>query len=284
MEKWLMKARFSQPIIGVLAVDGLSKQDFGKIARGPSITPSEWVDMIKATELDTRLVPNLKMSLQYQVIVNPLGESYPEEDIANMTTFKRIRDYIRSGGIFVNINGLAFWYMWNSSEKVELLTGSPLVSYVAPLRLRVPRRRHNIRLNVAQVPVYNPDVASIIETLLFHTFGIRTTVGDPRVLKVRPRVGFEDLIKSGDNVNEFRAAIRSESPDCVLYPLLTAQYQYSPPGQQGRIHQCYPIAAVKCGLGYLVLMGISMNNPRDFEFLPSTIQAIRNKLSQSGLI
>ncbi len=285
MEKTLMKARFSKPVVGVLRLPTLSKDEFSKVTRGPSVTPPEWADRIGALGLDARLA-ELHMSLENTMIVNPLGESYPEEDIANMATFRRIKGYIESGGVFVNINGLAFWYMWNPSTRVEALTGDPFMSYsaLAVVEERRRIRKRHVRAATSQlIPVFHPDDASIVDTWLLRAFGIRTTVGSQRKVKASESDGFHGILEDRDEINEFRSALRSESTDSTLIPLLMAQYRYRPE-ETGRVHECYPIAAVKYGLGYLVLIGIAMTDERHLRLVPRTLEAIRKKMCQSGTL
>ena len=49
-------------------------------------------------------------SRAYQVVVNPFGETYPEEDTYTYKSFETICDYVFSGGIYVNVAGIPFWY------------------------------------------------------------------------------------------------------------------------------------------------------------------------------
>ncbi len=285
MEKTLMKAKFSKPVLCVLSVPTLSKEEFSRVTRGPNITPSEWVDRVSAAGLEVRLA-EVHGSLRDAMILNPLGESYPEEDIANMMTFTRIKKYIQSGGIFVNINGLAFWYMWNPSTRVEALTGEPFISYsaltVVEERRRI-RRRHVHVLTSQLTSVFHPDEASIVDTWLLRAFGIRTTVGSQRKVNAKEAEGFHDILEDRDEINEFRSALRSESADSTLIPLLRAKYGYGPE-DTGRVHECYPIAAVKHGLGYLVLIGLAMTDDRHLRLVPKTLYAIRNRMRESGTL
>lgn len=52
----------------------------------------------------------------YQIVVNSFGETYPEEDPYNYTTFSHICKYVENGGVFVNVAGIPFWYCHNPKD------------------------------------------------------------------------------------------------------------------------------------------------------------------------
>lgn len=51
------------------------------------------------------------------IVINPFGEVYPEEDLSLHTTFTRIRDYVHAGGVYVNVAGYPFYYQYNDVNK-----------------------------------------------------------------------------------------------------------------------------------------------------------------------
>jgi len=57
------------------------------------------------------------------MIVNSFGEAYPEEDLSLHTTFTRLRDYVRGGGVFVNIAGYPFWWKANPATGTKAEAG-----------------------------------------------------------------------------------------------------------------------------------------------------------------
>jgi hypothetical protein len=63
------------------------------------------------------------LSNEIDIIVNPFGEAYPEEDLSLHTTFTRIRDYVRAGGVYVNVAGYPFWWKSNPDTGVKAEAG-----------------------------------------------------------------------------------------------------------------------------------------------------------------
>ncbi|MGC2427747.1 MAG: hypothetical protein WA421_11985 [Nitrososphaeraceae archaeon] len=93
-------------------------------------TPQQWFQFLQEQGQGDAysanlIVPN-DIDDSFAVIINPFGESYPEEDLARRTTFHRIRKFINKGGLFVNTSGLAFYYSWDSSSAHRFITGEQL--------------------------------------------------------------------------------------------------------------------------------------------------------------
>jgi hypothetical protein len=62
------------------------------------------------------------------ILVNPFGEVYPEEDISSHSTFRRIRDYVYNGGVYVNVAGYPFWYKANPFTGMKTPAGNIVAS------------------------------------------------------------------------------------------------------------------------------------------------------------
>lgn len=99
---------------------------------GPATTPAEWTnrrpdDWIRALKAkdsawNVKLAPVIEVLEEHpEVVVNPFGEVYPEEDFTLHTTLTQIRDYVAAGGVYVNVAGYPFWFKYNpdSKQKVE---------------------------------------------------------------------------------------------------------------------------------------------------------------------
>jgi len=106
-------------------------------------TPDEWCQEIRnqnpiwQVEL---LSIDRALSDSVDMIVNPFGEAYPEEDLSFHTTFTRIRDYVRGGGVYVNVAGYPFWWKtnpitgektpagrWEQREQSDIMFNKPLI-------------------------------------------------------------------------------------------------------------------------------------------------------------
>jgi len=213
-----------------------------------------------------------KISGEYSIIINPFGEIYPEESRANLLSLKRIMKYIEEGGVFVNVAGLAFYYSWDGKESD--LTGPPYETY----RLREGGILERVVLLC---------MSYLTDTMFYRLTKVRTTFFNPTVLTVYPISDkyFNEIDKVGGDIKvlEFRSAFRSEGNN-ELIPLLVAKHRIVAQQGESIFLQCYPIAAVRCGLGYLVLIGMKLEKRRkqDFEKVIKTIECIVNKLHRVG--
>jgi hypothetical protein len=57
------------------------------------------------------------------IVINPFGEAYPEEDLTIHTTLKRITDWVYQGGVYVNVAGYPFWWQHNPTTSVTTESG-----------------------------------------------------------------------------------------------------------------------------------------------------------------
>jgi len=57
----------------------------------------------------TELITTSQISNSYSIIINPFGDSFPEQDINLHKTFYSMCEYVKNGGIFV-VTGGAFFF------------------------------------------------------------------------------------------------------------------------------------------------------------------------------
>ncbi|QXJ27147.1 Beta-galactosidase/Glycosyltransferase [Saccharolobus shibatae B12] len=70
------------------------------------------------TALDFNIIDITKENLsKFEIIINPYGGSYPEEDPINLSSLNKILEYIENGGIFVNISDVPFFWQVNPKTK-----------------------------------------------------------------------------------------------------------------------------------------------------------------------
>lgn len=68
--------------------------------------------------LDFNTIDITKENLsKFEIIINPYGGSYPEEDPINLSSLNKILNYIDNGGIFVNISDVPFFWQVNPKTK-----------------------------------------------------------------------------------------------------------------------------------------------------------------------
>ena len=112
--------------------------------------------------------------------------------------------------------------------------------------------------------------------IIYSVVGILVLIGGYFVLDNILLSASEDIA-----IEEFRSALRCESPEAQLVPIIRSEYTYQ---FTDRIHECYPIAAVKYGIGYLILVGITLNKEKDLSLVISAINKIIEKLRENGSI
>jgi len=100
--------------------------------------------------------------------------------------------------------------------------------------------------------------APAIDAWFYDNFGIRTTVGARCQLQVHAKNPyFDDLVNNETEVIEFRSAERCELIDAKVMPMLRCEYVHE---STGRVHECYPVATVKYGIGYLIIIGMTLKS------------------------
>ncbi len=120
------RTRFAKPHVVVL--DGRISDDGLALVSSLYTTrsPDEWCQELRVQNpswhINLASVDHALMN-ETDIIINPFGEVYPEEDLSLHTTFIRIRDYVRAGGIFVNIAGYPFWWKSNPATGVKAEAG-----------------------------------------------------------------------------------------------------------------------------------------------------------------
>lgn len=83
------------------------------------VSPNNWKSQLEQTAQaqGSRLVVELiQISSQfdsYAIILNPYGEVYPEEDLANLTSLRKVINFVREGGLFVNVAGIPSYWAYN---------------------------------------------------------------------------------------------------------------------------------------------------------------------------
>jgi len=156
--------KFSDPIIGILK-DERCPPMFTRFA------PEDWRNRFHG-KYKTKIISHREICNDLAVLINPYGETYPEEDLMKFTTLQRIENYVVNGGIFVHAGGLAFFYGWDgrrnfpTGKGVQLISGNndgadnhgnpaslcsafSLVSYRNSVETTIPRCNHNGNPNIS---------------------------------------------------------------------------------------------------------------------------------------
>jgi len=72
-----------------------------------------------------RVVKLSKSFSSYPILLNPYGGCYPENIPSEKETFKKILDYVKNGGVFINIADIPFYYMFCKDYHQKVDTTSP---------------------------------------------------------------------------------------------------------------------------------------------------------------
>lgn len=274
-QRWVRKFRkFFQrkPLIAIIKEEGCKKVK-------SRFEPEEWERFLGddykyeyATTLDLS-----EISDKFDAIINPYGECYPEKDILEKASFKKIKEYVKKGGIFVSVAGCPFWFNWN---KLSLGSPSTAKEVYGISGNTVPTGQIlNITLNqqgaqiqaplyktVLNNPIYNlKPVQSLVDTLSFNELGIVTTTGNIVLRQVYQSNEenddanfFGDLADVGgtDYIFEFRA-IRTPVQSCI--PMLRSQMGFLNEFNNREFLEIYPLASIPCGEGHFIFTGMHMD-------------------------
>lgn len=112
----------------VLILDGTINGSRREAAPNPvhtDRTPTQWRTALETFEWEIELGPSNKISSHPvpDIVVNPFGEVYPESDFNSGSSITEIRNYVWSGGVYVNVAGMPFWYSYDPSSGTRETAG-----------------------------------------------------------------------------------------------------------------------------------------------------------------
>lgn len=233
INKWTKvrrRKRFKNPYVIVL--DGRLEE------HGPADTPlifttkrpDDWLNKLRKQQPNWRVeLGSIRQVIAEapDIVVNPFGEAYPEEDLSLHTTLTQIRDYVYGGGVYVNVAGYPFWYKYNPVTQVRAEAGrwekqSPNLMVLKPLL-------QDTLLAISPVMLGGPQI-------------VATTQEDSE----RERFGEIAGVGGCTDVKMFRQ-----------YQISTQQMI---PMLRSKDGQYIVIGAVPYGAGYFVLAGVEIDN------------------------
>jgi hypothetical protein len=118
--------RFKKPRI--LVFDGKVEGSPKEIPPTPihsNRSPGDWKAALNNLDWLVDIGPT-KMMYQKpfpDIVINPFGELYPESDFLTNETVTKIREYVWSGGVFVSVAGIPFWYRYNPINNKQEVAG-----------------------------------------------------------------------------------------------------------------------------------------------------------------
>jgi len=253
-----LKRRFSLEIITppqleIAILDGYASNRTTEKPCTPTfshVNSKNWGPLMASNDTNTSFISASEIDTCYDAIINPFGETFPEEDWPARRTYERILNYINNGGLFVNVAGYPFFYFWDHAQGRSIPTGRPR-AYLNPA---------------------NRSIVHVIyfdDTPLYADFGILLDASSPRQVSVYQQdedkqfVGDLSSLEI-DSVTEFRAVLAG-NPNVV--PLLRAEGL-----------ELYPLAAIRLGNGHLLVSGLELHETE----APLVASATRNWLLTAG--
>lgn len=234
--RFVRKQKFKKPTIYI--IDGTIENEHEHPPRPAQSTKtvSDWYNDLRdeiSWKVNRGPLKRIIESPPPLLIINPFGEAYPEEDPTNKTSFKEICDYVKNGGVFVNVAGIPFWYNHNprnpdyhdqrvTSHRLDqvLLPGEAGTNIIAkPLIYEI--LRGNVSLSESQIVngVQNMDERDKFDE-------IAGVGGNPQLTMFRAYpLGTPDMLP----------ILRSENPDNII------------------------IGSLKYGEGFFIFAGVQIN-------------------------
>lgn len=118
--------RWKAPLeLGVLDDSGWNLVDKQTYA-WTDVHPQDWKSQLQVNAQTKSLClvsESIKVSPKldsYAIILNPYGEVYPERDLATLTSLRDILNFVREGGLFVNVAGIPSYWAYNPDLRRRL--------------------------------------------------------------------------------------------------------------------------------------------------------------------
>ena len=237
--------------------------------------PVEWMldlnnikhDELKVFQASLTPISNIN-SGTFPIVINPFGEAYPElGNNGEGIGFKTIMSYIRDGGIFINSGGQPFVYSWDVNKGNHNL----LVSFIQALSNNI----ESSYLEGKPTLSINESLSIPQESLLLkRVFNVKTEWDHPERDIVGPKqvdIVFDESLGADDNdklktikAKVYRPAVKELSHNVI--PLA-----YSSNSIWGDI---YPVVGIKFGKGFLIHIGMSLEEEREYKILLDIIRRL----------
>jgi hypothetical protein len=212
---------------------------------------------------DASMTPISHIS-SFSVILNPFGEAYPESGNSEGVGFKTIASYIRDGGIFVNSGGQSFAYSWNVNTGNYRL----LVSFIPALSDTQTNYIDGIPVLQVKESLRIPSEA----LLLKRYFDLETEWDNPANDTIGPKeteIKFDKILGQDEPRTKAKVyrPVRKLSEDVI--PLV-----HCSDSLWNKNNNIYPVVAVKFGRGFLIHIGMSLDEEREYKTLLDIITRV----------
>lgn len=238
--EWKHIKKIKTPSIAIINEDGCE-------SAYTKFKPHDWYNFFNDKKYKTSYIRVDRISNKFTVIINPYGEVYPEQELVNRTTLKKIKEYVDEGGIFVNAGGHPFFWGWDTTYKERQVLAKEIETY-------------SIKGNALE-PSLMLNKASLIDTPLFDLFHILCTIDDSIISVVYQnpedtKVAGKLTVTEKDEFEVYRA-VRRPALQCM--PFIRSKWH-------NNSQECYPIASIRSGRGHLIVAGINLESKRGDDF------------------
>lgn len=123
---WNRSRRFKRPRVLVLDGSLVSRQPSNIPLYSTNKRPDDWYQSLSSRNPSWIVETGPLQSIEtehLEIIVNPFGEVYPEEDLSLHKTLTKIADWVYNGGVYVNVAGYPFWWQHNPLTGVTTESG-----------------------------------------------------------------------------------------------------------------------------------------------------------------
>lgn len=193
-----------------------------------------------------RIIKSDRYFWLFPVIINPYGGAYPESDLSDSRSLEQILDYVKNGGIYVNVADIPFYYAF-SPETGRMVDTTPRVSG-SILRF-----------------FYDAIVATKINTNVFNTAEIITD-----------RYYNQQVLRAFEKNKGIEIIGEEFSVD------LPVDYQFNKNGQivglSTRHTTLAPQVRVNYGKGSFIFSSLEIRNEEDLEIIKDLMEIIKKQI------
>jgi hypothetical protein len=251
-----MRRKATSPIIGILHEAQCENQQDGHPYT--AFLSADWNVAIRRLNLNTDIISIDQLSDKYSVIINPYGEVYPETDPISMSSFQRIKEYIRRGGIFVCAGGVPFFYCWDSRTHHRITLAKILQTYVQI-------GQNNLGQNVLAPTFFYPPPYSLMENPVSEHFGVNV-IGDIQPPPNAP-TGWQPIFQTNQANEDIQyvgnLAQIGGTNQVVIFRSILPITRCCIPFLRANIPnftEVYPIAGIPYERGLLIVCGMNLNS------------------------
>jgi hypothetical protein len=134
---------------------------------------SSWIDLslqqleqtLKIEQIKYCIIKSEKSIEEFPITINPYGGVYPESNISIFQSLENIFDYVKRGGIYINIADIPFYYAYDSSLHRRVDT-TPLAGDFSQVRsflqTLLTRKLHCFVYGLINGPNFNKGITRII--------------------------------------------------------------------------------------------------------------------------